>query len=472
MANERVSQLNELLASELSTNDLFLITDMSLKESKKLELSQLIIFIQASGSFNANHAYTSDSASYVPGSGVNGPVISASYADWSHSGSHALAADSVVSASYALRATSASWAPGTSIPNTSSYALRSGYADYTGIAYFLFYNGQPNGTASWANTSSFSLHTINSDTSSYNLSSSFAKRTGMVFDSTYFTESNLSIYQPSGFHAVLRTYLPWSPDYYPMTFHRYILRSYITSGMTKYYSDPVYCTVDDAIPSSGWSVDVSWNPASGVDGYYLEMTSSNYSGIVHVDEDSFTGSIDISSPTTTFFDEGSGSWNNVQVSFPSIGSTDANQYVTFNTNAFPSFTSPVKAFAEVTWSNNILLPKLVVQSNIASITYLGHFAGGAHAPTYTPAYTCSNFGIMFTTPLASANYCVIGNVNQPYNFTERGLVAWSSKYSAATLTGFTMSMVTYFDNDYWTNVETGAYTATKVTHMVFMVLGA
>ncbi len=179
MANERVSQLNELLAAELQTNDLFLITDMSLKESKKMELSQLILFLQNSASFNAVHAIYSDSASYVPGSGVDGIVRSASYAVWADTASYALNAGHVISASYADKShlsDSASWAPATSIPTTASYALRSGYADIAGVAYFLFYNGQPNGTASWAISSSHALTSDNvnrADTASYLLYQGF-----------------------------------------------------------------------------------------------------------------------------------------------------------------------------------------------------------------------------------------------------------------------------------------------------------
>lgn len=183
MANERVSQLNELLAAELQTIDLFLITDMSLKESKKMELSSLILFLQNSASFNAVHAQYCESASYVPAAGVDGTVRSASYAIWSNSGSHALYADNVISASYADKAhlsDSASWAPAASIPTTASYALRSGYADGAGVAYFLFYNGQPNGTASWAISSSYALttgHVNQADTSSYLLYQGFPNGT-------------------------------------------------------------------------------------------------------------------------------------------------------------------------------------------------------------------------------------------------------------------------------------------------------
>ena len=183
MANERVSQLIELSANELQTNDLFLITDMSLKESKKLELSSLITFLQYSASWNAVHAIYSDSASYVPALGVDGTVRSASNAIWAINSGHSIIADSCVSASWADRsghADSASWAPPPVIGVTSSYALRAGLSDYAGTAYFLYYNGQPNGTASWAISSSFALntgHVNQADTSSYLLYQGFPNGT-------------------------------------------------------------------------------------------------------------------------------------------------------------------------------------------------------------------------------------------------------------------------------------------------------
>lgn len=350
MANERVSQLNGLLASELQSNDLFLITDMSLRESKKIEFGQLILFLQSSSSFNTVHAQNSDSSSYVLATRVDGIVRSASYADMSYSSSYALITDTTISASYALRATSASWAPSIAAQTTTSYALQSGYAVDAGIAYFLYYNGQPNGTASWAESASWapgvSAATYTSSlfgTSSWAVnasSASYAKRTGMVFDTTYFTESKISAYTPTGLTATLRTYLPYSPDYYPQTSHKYTLRSYITSGMTKYYSDPIYYTIDDEIPTSGWKVDVSWNAVDGVTGYYLEMSASTFSNIQHFIADSFTGSTDIPSPATiTFLDEGTGSWGQIQLSFPPIDVSNVVQYISFNSGAFPLSTT-------------------------------------------------------------------------------------------------------------------------------------
>lgn len=340
MANEKVSQLIELSVNELQTNDLFLITDMRVRESKKMELSSLITFLQHSASWDAVHAIYSDSASYVTGFGVDGTVKSASYAVRSDNSGHSNISDNSISASWADRsgrADSASWAPQQIIGDTASYALRAGYSDYAGTAYFLFYNGQPNGTSSWA------------------ISSSYAQNTGHVIQSD-------------------------------------------TSSYLQYSNFP-----------------------NGTSSYALNAESSSYA-----------------------------------------------QSASFA--PFP--TSPIKAFAEVTWSNSILLPKLAVQSNISSITYLNQFTGAAHPATYTHAYICSNFGITLTTALPNLNYTVMGNVSQPYDFTERGLITFDSIYANKTLNSFTMSMVTFFDDDYFTNIVNTNYKEAEHTRMVFMVLGA
>lgn len=191
MANERVSQLLEIYAGDLALNDLFLVTDMSQHESKKLELTQLMAYIEASGSFTAVTAVTALTAAFVLGSNVSGPVTSASYADY------ALIADS---SSYALSAKSASRAVTTWYAETASYFLggvvsttsashadRADWADNTGNASFLYYSGTPNGTSSWAmsgsatryaNSSSYAQSASVSISSSRATTASFSEQAG------------------------------------------------------------------------------------------------------------------------------------------------------------------------------------------------------------------------------------------------------------------------------------------------------
>lgn len=342
MANERVSQLNELLASELQTNDLFLITDMSVRESKKMELSSLILFLQNSASFNAVHAQDSVSASYVPGVGVDGIVRSASYAVWANNSGHANNADQSISSSWADRsghADSASWAPPAVLGDTSSYSLRSGYADNAGVAYFLFYNGQPNGTSSWAVSSSFALntgHVINADTASYLLYQGFS---------------------------------------------------------------------------------------NGTASYALNVESSSHT----------------------------------------ITASYAESY--------PSPTNYIKAYAQITWSNGVALPKITMQVNIGSFTYLNQFTNVGQPSAYVAPTTWSQFAVIFAIPLSHTNYMVIGDGYQPYALEERAGVIVHPIHSNRTINGFTMSIVTPSTSDFYTAVP-GAYHTDEWGWINFQVLGA
>ncbi len=169
MANEKVSQMTSLTAAEVAGEDLFLITDMSARESKKISAADVLSYIETTGSFNAYHALTADTASYIAGGNVDGPVVSASYSktsSLSHLSTRALNADSA------------------SIAATASYVNINGAS--VGTASFLNLNaGASNGTASYsltssfvnlAKTSSFLLFTpgLNNGTASYAISSSIA----------------------------------------------------------------------------------------------------------------------------------------------------------------------------------------------------------------------------------------------------------------------------------------------------------
>jgi hypothetical protein len=341
MANERVSQLNELLAAELQTIDLFLITDMSLKESKKMELSSLILFLQNSASFNAVYAQHSISASYVPAIGVDGTVTSASNAVWAINAAHAITADNCISASWSDRsghADSASWAPPPVIGVTASYALRSGYADGAVVAYFLFYNGQPNGTASWA------------------ISSSYALTTGRV------TQAD-------------------------------------TASFLLYQGFP-----------------------NGTASYALNSISS--------------------SVTVT---------------------------ASYALN-FPSPTNYVKAFAQITWSNGVALPRITMQYNISSVVYLDKFTTTSQPSSYVAPATWSQFAVIFATPLSHTNYMVIGDGYQPYALQERAGVICHPIHSNRTINGFTMSIVTPDTSDFYTAMP-GTYHTDEWGFVNFQVLG-
>lgn len=163
MANKRVSELNELLSSQVDDSDLFLITDIIAVESKKIRASELRIYNSqttaswAQNAVSASLALLASSASWSPPTPSASYALSASHADSANSSSY------VVSASFAL---SSSWANQSFSSVSASYALTasvnlvvsSALADTAKTASFLLYtNGFNNGTSSAAISSSFAI---------------------------------------------------------------------------------------------------------------------------------------------------------------------------------------------------------------------------------------------------------------------------------------------------------------------------
>lgn len=182
--NERVSQLLELFATDIQSEDLLLITDMSQRESKKVEIGQLLLFIENSGSFEAFNAAHADTASFILAQNINGTVAVSQIASSSISSSFssvAVSSSNAVTASFALvagisltnttLADTASFLQYSGTPNgTASYAVNANTSNTSTTAFNLFFNGQPNGTASWAVNSS------NANSASTTISSSITQR--------------------------------------------------------------------------------------------------------------------------------------------------------------------------------------------------------------------------------------------------------------------------------------------------------
>lgn len=170
MANEKVSQMISLPATELVGGDLLLITDVSARESKKLSVADLLLYVETTGSFNAGHAVNADSASYL---NVIGRNINVSSSTVSVTSSYSHFAERV------LRADTAS------IADTASYVNLTGISEVATASFLKLLPGAQNGTASYAKTasfvnasktSSFLLYTpgSNNGTASYSISGSFA----------------------------------------------------------------------------------------------------------------------------------------------------------------------------------------------------------------------------------------------------------------------------------------------------------
>jgi hypothetical protein len=180
MSNKRVSELNELQAIELQPDDLTLVTDVSVFESKKLRFQTFKTWVLSDpGSITASRALTSDSASYLIYTGIpNGTAsyaISSSHAttaSWADNGNfcNLSATASCISGNYtASRAISASYALTSSYAVSASWADRGGWSKYSETASYIWYTGVPNGTASHALTCASAAYatTINAQTASY-----------------------------------------------------------------------------------------------------------------------------------------------------------------------------------------------------------------------------------------------------------------------------------------------------------------
>ncbi len=212
--NKKVSQLVELTAEEIQPNDLFLIIDATARESKKIKASELEIYLQGSGSTVVN----AESASYVPGGGVDGPVLLANTSYSSSTSLYALVAGFVNSASYATTAsfalnggnassgsTSASYLVYTGTPNgTASYAIKALQSDVSSVSNFLSYFGGNNGTASYAITTKITGRATNADTASYLLGGAGASvatasyaYVAEVANSGNSTSSSFLVYSPN-----------------------------------------------------------------------------------------------------------------------------------------------------------------------------------------------------------------------------------------------------------------------------------
>ena len=237
--NKKVSQLIELDASDLQLDDLFLIQDVSVKESKKMEVGTMVLYLQNSGSLSTNalHAINSDSASYILGSNVDGLVNSAfnastsSWANKTISSSYAdtasVALTTITCVTNATTADSSSYLIYSVNNGSASYAVNAGVTDAAQTAYYLYYNGQPNGTASWAVNAVNTSNNLISDTASY-----------LLYIPGY--SNGTSSYATSSEYAVTASYAVTTS--YSNTTSYAITASYITNTSIKAFAQITWST--------------------------------------------------------------------------------------------------------------------------------------------------------------------------------------------------------------------------------------
>src|ERR1035437_2187386 len=160
MANEKVSQMTQLSAAEVASDDLLLITDISARESKRITTSDFLKYIESTGSFNVYHSSLADSASYVLGSNVNGIIKSSSYSLNSDTSSYSIKSILSDTSSYSKTASFAlnTIGSGTTIITGSTYPITSSWSIESILSktssFLQYVNGTSNGTASCALSSS------------------------------------------------------------------------------------------------------------------------------------------------------------------------------------------------------------------------------------------------------------------------------------------------------------------------------
>lgn len=187
MPNRRVPELNELLWDTIHPNDVFLISDISEYESKKIKAGNLkkhVLDGTASYSLRnvtSSHAIMADTASHV---------VTASYAlTCSCTCDCDQFVSSALNAIHSIFSDTASYATTSSYSITASYALTSSaqFAEHSkfsnSASYLIYIPGINNGTASYAiksllslysNSSSYLIYTpgINNGTASHAITSS------------------------------------------------------------------------------------------------------------------------------------------------------------------------------------------------------------------------------------------------------------------------------------------------------------
>jgi len=229
--NKRVSELLSLAATDIQSNDVFFVTDTSQRESKQLEVGQLLLFVENSGSFPAYKATLADTASYIDSSNIHGIVavatissqsISSSYAGTVISASHAIQSDTASYSAFCVTtmpsADTASFLKYTGTPNgTSSYSVKANSADSSTTTLNLFYSGLPNGTASYSmngTSASYSIissnstsasHAVSSDTSNYSISSGTSATANFATFATTAGQSTTTINADTASYIALGT---------------------------------------------------------------------------------------------------------------------------------------------------------------------------------------------------------------------------------------------------------------------------
>ncbi len=163
-----------MTAEDIQPDDLFLIIDVTAKESKNIQASELEIWLRGLGNIST-FAYT---ASYILGSGIDGYVNLAYNSDTSSFANYSIISSQSYLSNNSLLANTASSVTFNNIPTssflvyspnngTASYAINTSTSSLSNVSNYLYYFGGDNGTASYAITARTIQNTVYAETASY-----------------------------------------------------------------------------------------------------------------------------------------------------------------------------------------------------------------------------------------------------------------------------------------------------------------
>ena len=186
---------------------------------------------------------TSDTASYVSSSNVDGPLgmdsiqtasyaVSASHVEFADSASYALTSSHAVTASYAISASHVEFADSASYALTSSHAITASYAVSASHVEFAD-SASYSVTSSHAVTASYAVsasHVEFADSASYAVTSSHAVTASYAISASHVEFADSASYAVTASHAITSSYITGSNVYGPFGSNSIISASYGVSS--------------------------------------------------------------------------------------------------------------------------------------------------------------------------------------------------------------------------------------------------
>jgi hypothetical protein len=213
MANKRLSDLTPILTSELASDDLLLVADISTKQSKKITTANLANYILSTGSYTSSvfNSINSETASYYSGTSLTTTNIFAT-STTSSAGTfqniyvtNTIVGDLTGNADTATNADTASYVDASNINGTvvSTTSISSSFASSSisssisltsntsiSSSHLIYINGVNNGRVTNADTASIATTALSSLTATLATTSTSSISSSYAVSSSYSTISN------------------------------------------------------------------------------------------------------------------------------------------------------------------------------------------------------------------------------------------------------------------------------------------